>query len=340
MSIFTTTKPNLTVDTQAYIDAVDEQNTPPVYTLSPEEVRQGLIDRQSAGLAAKPDAEIKDMDLEIGPTGMVSVRMVRPRGARDQLPCIFYLHGGGWVAGGKETHDRLIRELAIGVGAAVIFPEYSLAPETRYPVALEQCYAVLEFIGRNCAQLGIDSDGLVIAGDSAGGTLATVLSMLSRERGGPKVIFQALLYPVTDSGQDTTSYRDFSDGPLLGKKAMKWYWDSYLPDMERRLEKNASPMQAKDEDLAMLPPTLIITAENDVLRDEAEEYAKRLDEAGVEVACVRFNGTTHDFMMLDGLANTSPARAAMTLTIAEMKKAFQTMFPENQDHAPNHLNGI
>ena len=330
MSLFTLEKPDLTVDTQDFVDAQEMAGAEPLYTLAPEAARQVLVDAQAAASAAKPDADIKDITIDVGPTGSVQVRIVKPRGAKDRMPCVLYMHGGGWVLGGRDTHDRLIRELAVEAGVAVALPEYGLAPEIKYPVSIEQCYAVLEHLGRNARDMGLDPDGIVLAGDSAGGLMATVLAMLAHERGGPNVIFQLLFYPVADADFDTRSYKDFAEGPWLTKKAMKWFWDSYLPDLDRRMERNASPLRARDEDLESLPPALIITAENDVLRDEGEEYARRLDDCGVKVSCVRMLGTIHDFMMLDALANTAPARTGMTLAVAAIKKAFQATFPESK----------
>ena len=331
MSLFTALeKPNLTMDSQDFVDSLEASGAPPLYTLSPDEARQVLLTAQSDAATPKYECDVKDLRLDVGPTGSVQVRMVKPKGAKDRMPCVMYLHGGGWMLGGKETHDRLIRHIAHEAGVAVAFPEYGLAPDIKYPVSIEQCYAVLEYLGRSSKELGLDPDGIVLAGDSAGGNMATVLAMLSHERGGPGILFQLLFYPVTDAEMDTKSYKDFAEGPWLTKKAMKWFWDAYLPDLSRRGERNASPLRASDEDLASLPPALIITAENDVLRDEGEEYARRLDDAGCEAACVRINGTMHDFVMLDALSSTAPAKTAMCLGVAAIKKAFQATFPESK----------
>lgn len=330
MSIFTLERPILLGEVQDFIDTLDAAGGPPLYTLSPEAARQVLLDAQAGVSVAKPEVDIKDMTLRVGPTGSVDVRIVKPKGAKDRMPTVLYLHGGGWMLGGKETHDRLIRQIAVEAGVTVVFPEYSLAPEVKYPVPLEQCYAVLEHLGRSTKELGLDPDGFVVAGDSAGGTLATALAMLSRERGGPKILFQLLFYPVTDADFDTKSYKDYQDGPWLTKKAMKWFWDAYLPDVDRRAERNASPLRARDEELENLPPALIITAENDVLRDEGEAYASRLDEAGVKTTCVRVNGTIHDFVMLNALAEVPSTKAAILLGVAGIKKAFQATFPESK----------
>lgn len=330
MSLFTLDKPTLSIAIQDFMDDVDAKGQPPLYQQTPENARQTLLDAQTESPVEKPDADVADINLPVGPTGNINVRVVKPKGAKGRLPCVVYLHGGGWVMGGKETHDRLIRELAVQGGVAVVFPEYGLAPETQYPVPLEQCYAVLEHIARNSREMGFDGDGIVLAGDSAGGAMATVLSMLSRERGGPRVLLQVLFYPVTNHDFDTKSYREFSDGPWLTRKAMKWFWDKYLPDVSRRDERNASPLRARDDELEGLPPTLVITAENDVLRDEGEAYARRLDDAGVPTASVRMNGAIHDFVMLNALAGTPQTRMAIHLAVTEIKKAFQTTFPESR----------
>lgn len=329
MSIFTAEKPNLTVETQNFVDAAETRGAPPPYESTPENVRENLIAAQAEAAPALPDVDVKDDIWEAGPTGNVAVRIVRPKGSKDKMPCMLYLHGGGWVAGGRETHDRLVRQLAVEAGVAVVFPDYDLAPERRYPVQIEQCYAVLEQMGLRAEELGFDPDGFVVAGDSAGGNLATVMAMLSRERGGPRIIFQLLFYPVTDAAMDTKSYRDFADGPWLTQRAMAWYWDAYLPDEDRRRERNASPLRARDEDLEYLPDALVVTAENDVLRDEGEAYARRLDELGVRAACVRVNGVIHDFAMLNAFAETASVKTALALAVAEIKRAFQATFPES-----------
>ncbi len=328
MSIFTMEKPNLMMGIQDVVDAMEASGVPPLYTLSPEEARDFLKEAQAGNNVQKPEADIKDYHLPVGPTGGVEVRVVRPKGVVEALPGVLYLHGGGWVMGGRDTHDRLIREIATMSGAAVVFPEYALSPENRYPVALEQCYAVLEYLSRNTGEMNLQPGGFVVMGDSAGGNMATVTALLSRERGGPKILLEVLFYPVMDAEMSTQSYRDFSEGPYLTRKAMKWFWDNYVPEPSRRDERNASPLRARDSDLELLPPTLIITAENDVLRDEGEEYARRLDEVGVPVASLRVNGTLHDFLMLDILAQMPSTRAAMTMATAYVKAAFRGIPPQ------------
>ena len=312
----------LTRDTKAFVDALAAQNAPPLYTLSPAEARQVLIDAQS-GPATKAEADIKDVELPVGPKGKASVRIVRPKGAAEKLPLIFYCHGGGWIMGNKNTHDRLVRAIATGVGAVVVFPDYVPSPESQYPDPLEEAYAVFDHVVKNGDKFGVDTGKIVMAGDSVGGNMATVLSLLSGRRGGPKILFQLLFYPVTDANFDSQSYYDFADGPWLTRKAMEWFWDAYLPDKSKRNDVTASPLQGTAEQLKGLPPALVITAENDVLRDEGEAYARKLDEAGVRSACLRCNGTMHDFLMLDALSETAPARMALSLGCAALKRVFK-----------------
>lgn len=311
--------PHLTRSTKAFVDALAAENNPPLYTLSPEAARKVLADAQAKPVR-KLDADIRDEDLPVGPTGTVSTRFVRPMKAEGRLPVIFYFHGGGWILGDKNTHDRLVRELAQGAHAAIVYPNYTPSPEAQYPVPLEQAYAVMLHVLERADDYGIDASRVAVAGDSVGGNMATVMTLLAKERKGPRIAFQLLLYPVTDAGFDTESYHAFADGPWLTRRAMQWFWDAYAPDETRRGEITASPLRATMEQLRDLPPALIITAENDVLRDEGEAYARKLSDAGVRVACVRYNGTHHDFMMLNGLAETTPARAAVAQSAAALKK--------------------
>lgn len=317
----TSSQVHLTLDTQHFIDELTAKNGPPLYTLSPEAARHVLLDAQS-GTAPTLETDNEDLELEIGPTNTVTVRITRPRNCNKPLPILFYIHGGGWILGDMNTHDRLVRELAVGAQAAVVFPNYTPSPEACYPVPTEQIYAVLDHVTKNGERFGLDTSRLVVAGDSVGGNMATVMTLLAKERGGPKIDFQLLLYPVTDADFDTPSYRTFAEGPWLTREAMKWFWNAYAPDATRRKEITASPLRATLEQLRGLPPALIITDENDVLRDEGEAYARKLVAAGVRVTSVRYNGTIHDFMMLNALADTAPAKAATQQAILFLKDIF------------------
>jgi acetyl esterase len=236
---------------------------------------------------------------------------------------ILYIHGAGWVFGNAHTHDRLVRELAVGTGAAVVFPEYSLSPEVRYPTALEEEYAVAQWIGTGGAERGLDPANVVICGDSVGGNMSAALTLMAKRRGDVTFKAQALLYPVTDASFDTGSYHQFSESFWLRRDAMQWFWDQYTTDEGQRAEITASPLRATPEDLAGLPKALVINAEADVLRDEGEAYARNLRAAGVDVTATRYGGAIHDFMMVNALRETNAADAAIAQTIAFLAAALQ-----------------
>jgi acetyl esterase len=313
-----TAQPTLEIHTQHFIDSL--AGAPPIYTLSPADARAVLARAQSIPVG-KPSAQIEDIALPVGPTGSVPIRIVRPVGAAEALPVVMYFHGGGWVLGDRDTHDRLVREIAVGAEAAVVFVDYARAPEARYPVAIEQAYAATRYVADNGATLRIDPLRLAVAGDSVGGNMAAAVTLMAKQRRGPKIAFQVLLYPVTDSGFDTPSYIQFADGPWLTKTAMEWFWDAYLPDPTARKQPTATPLNASSDQLAGLPEALVIVDENDVLRDEGEAYASKLSEAGVRVTSVRYNGTIHDFVMLNALSDTPAARAAIAQAVDALKGA-------------------
>jgi len=238
------------------------------------------------------------------------------------VPAILYMHGGGWVLGNAGTHDRLVRELAVGTGAAVVFVEYDRSPEAAYPVALEQGYATAQWIVREGAGNGLDSERIAVAGDSVGGGMTAALALMASQRGDVRFIHQSMYYPVTDAAMDTGSYEQFAEGYFLTAKSMAWFWNAYLPDVGRRAEPFASPLRASDEQLTGLPPAFVIVDEADVLRDEGEAYAARLRAAGVAVTTVRYDGITHDFMMLNPLSGTHATRAAIAQAIATLRGVF------------------
>jgi len=215
-----------------------------------------------------------------------------------------------------------VRELAVGAGAAVVFPEYRLSPEAKYPTAIEECYSVVKWVAEHGREHGMDPERLAVAGDSVGGNMTAAVTLLSRERGGPVIQFQLLFYPVTDAAFDTVSYHQFAEGYYLRRDAMMWFWDQYTRNPGERREITASPLRASTEQLQGLPPALVITAEADVLRDEGEAYANKLREAGVRVTSARFQGTIHDFVMLNALAHTAAARGAIALATAWLREGF------------------
>jgi len=302
--------------TQQFVDGL--AGATPIYSLSPAEARSLLARAQSIPVG-KPSTQIEDIDLPVGPTGSVPVRIVRPADGAAVLPVVMYFHGGGWILGDRDTHDRLIREIAVGAEAAVVFVDYARSPEARYPVAIEQAYAATRYVADNGAGLRVDPLRLAVAGDSVGGNIAASVTLMAKQRRGPKIALQLLFYPVTHAGFDTPSYTRFADGPWLTKRAMQWFWDAYLPDPTSRNEPTATPLNASFDQLAGLPEALVMTDENDVLRDEGEAYARKLANAGVRVTSMRYNGTIHDFVMLNALADTPATRAAIAQAVGALK---------------------
>jgi acetyl esterase len=298
-------------DTAAFLQTLEAQGGPPLYTLSPDDARAVLVNVQNVPVKKLP-TETEDHTITGGPTGEVALRIVRPQGIAGTLPVVLYFHGGGWVLGDKTTHDRLIRELATGAQVAVVFVDFARSPEARYPVALEQGYTALQWVAKEGTAHNLDASRLALAGDSVGGNLAAALALLAKQRGGPKVNFQALFYPVTDADMETPSYREFGAGGYwLTRDAMRWFWDSYAPDASVRHQPTVSPLRASLEDLRGLPPALVITDECDVLRDEGEAYAHKLMNAGVRVTATRYLGTIHDFMLLNAITQTPAPRGAI-----------------------------
>ncbi|QDL91813.1 alpha/beta hydrolase [Paroceanicella profunda] len=293
----------------------------PIYTLSPADAREVLHGAQSGPVAA-PAVDIEDRTLPVGPTGTTKIRILRPAGLGDAAPAVVYFHGAGWVMGDTLTHDRLVREIAAGAGAVVIFVEYERSPEARYPVAVEQDYAVTRHVAEHPEEFGIDPARIAIAGDSVGGNMTAVVSLLAKERGAPALVAQLLFYPVTDAGLDTPSYAQFAEGPWLTRAAMAWFWDQYLPEEAAREDIHVSPLNATPGQLAGLPPALVITSANDVLRDEGEAYAAKLIAAGVPTVQTRYAGTIHDFVMLNALADLPGTRAAIAQATGFLRDRF------------------
>ncbi|WGD50331.1 alpha/beta hydrolase [Bradyrhizobium sp. CB1650] len=306
--------------TQQFVDALAGGQMP--RQLSPEDARRFLTDIQS-GVIGKPAVHIEDIAVPTGPTGAVPIRIIRPEGAREPLPALVYAHGGGWIFGDKETHDRLIREIAVGAHVAVLFVEYDRSPEAKFPVAIEQVYAATKYLVERGGHFGLDPTRLGIAGDGVGGTIATAVTLLAKERRGPKIDVQVLFCPALSSNFDTGSYASFANGPWLTKQAMESFWEAYLPDAAAGKDISAAPLNASIDQLAGLPDALVIVAENDVLRDEGECYARHLARAGVRVTSARYNDTIHDFVLLNALADTPAARGAIAQTNALLRSILE-----------------
>ncbi|MFO2483932.1 alpha/beta hydrolase [Legionella pneumophila serogroup 9] len=307
--------------TWSFVEKIQNAGGKPIYDIPVAEGR-AIFDQIQALPNEKPDVDVEDKTLPVGPGGKVDIRIVRPKGAKEALPVIMFFHGAGWVFGDYQTHGRLVREIAVGTHAAVVFVKYTLAPEAQYPTQIEESYAAMKYIAEHGKQFNLDTSRFVAAGDSVGGNMTSVMTLLAKERGGPQIDYQILIYPVTDANFDNASYKEFAEGPWLTKKAMEWFWDKYLPNKEKRKEITASPLQASLEQLKGLPPALVITGECDVLRDEGEAYAHKLNAAGVTVTAVRHLGTIHDFLMLNDLSETPACRNAVETIIGHLTQIF------------------
>ena len=301
---------------QRIIDATVALNLPPMEKMTPAEARAGMLAR-TAGLGPVEEvAKVADHRIPVE-GGDIGARSYTPRGT-GPFPALVFFHGGGWVIGDIETHDGICRALANAAGCVVVSVDYRLAPEHKYPVAAEDAFAATRWVAREASRLGVDGRRLAVGGDSAGGNLAAAVTLMARERGGPELALQVLVYPVTEHGFDTASYKELAEGYLLTREAMKWFWAHYLPQAADGRHPYASPMLAKD--LASLPPALVLTAEYDPLRDEGEAYADRLRAAGVPVTVTRYPGLVHGFIRMINLVDK--ARAAKDEIAAALKKAF------------------
>jgi acetyl esterase len=290
-------------------------NPPYLFDLGPVAGRKAVDDVQS-GPIDKPEVDVEELTVD-----GVPVRITRPVGATGPLPVVIYIHGAGWVFGNAHTHDRLVRELTVKTGAAVVFPDYSRSPEARYPVAINQNYAVAKWVFEHGAERDLDPGRVAVAGDSVGGNMTAALTLMAKQSGEFSFKQQVLFYPVTDASFDTESYHQFAEGYFLRRDAMQWFWDQYTTDEAQRAEITASPLRASIEQLRDLPPALVITGEADVLRDEGEAYAAKLREAGVPVTAVRYAGIIHDFVMVNALRGTHAAEAAINQAASVLANA-------------------
>jgi acetyl esterase len=278
---------------RAIIDLLASSDMPDLSIVEPEVIRK-LTDAAVVPDQGEPVARVENRTLP-GPAGEIPVRIYAPH-TNGPLPVVAYFHGGGFVYCGLDTHDDTCRALANASGCSVVSVDYRLAPENKFPAAPEDAFAVTRWLADNGAEIGVDPQRIAVAGDSAGGNLATVVALMARDRGGPALAFQLLVYPVADFGFDTDSYRENADGYLLTEKMMRAFWNHYLGDEADGDHPYASPLRA--ECLDALPPAFVVTAEFDPLRDEGEAYAARLAEAGVPTTARRYDGMIHGFFSM------------------------------------------
>ncbi|MYM68237.1 alpha/beta hydrolase fold domain-containing protein [Pseudoduganella sp. FT55W] len=291
------------------------ENAPPLEKMSPADARQVLVGAQKG--AALPQADVSEKVIKVDGKD-VKLHIVRPAGAKGTLPAFMFFHGGGWVLGDFPTHERLVRDLVVNSGAAAVFVDYTPSPEAGYGVAINQAYGATKWVAAHGKEINVDGSHLAVAGNSVGGNMAAVVALMAKEQGQPKLRAQVLLWPVTDANFNTGSYQQFDNGYFLTRNMMKWFWDNYTTSEAARNEIHASPLRATVDQLKGLPPALVQTAEFDVLRDEGEAYARKLEEAGVPVTSTRYNGLIHDYGLLNPISSVPAVQGALRQAGAEL----------------------
>jgi len=306
-------------NTQAFLDVLNAGTGKPMEQMTPAQARAVLVGAQAGVKLTLPKADVSQKTIQVDGQPL-NLTIVRPAGVKGELPVFMFFHGGGWVLGDFPTHERLVRDLVVGSGAAAVFVNYTPSPEAHYPVAINQAYAATKWVAEHGKEIHVDGKRLAVAGNSVGGNMAAVVALMAKDKGTPAIRFQVLLWPVTDANFETGSYNQFAEGHFLSKNMMKWFWDNYTTDANQRNEIYASPLRATTAQLKGLPPALVQTASADVLRDEGEAYARKLDEAGVPVTSVRYNGMIHDYGLLNVVSQVPAVRSAMLQASQELKE--------------------
>lgn len=313
------TDASIEVQTKEFLKALNTSGGRPMETLTPIEARKVLEGAQSSVKVDLSGVDITEKTImEIG--SGVKLIIVRPTNAKGDLPAFMFFHGGGWVIGDFPTHQRFIRDLVVNSGAVGIYVDYTRAPEAKYPAAVNQAYEATKWVSQHGKEIQVDGNRLAIVGNSAGGNIAAATALMAKNQKGPAIKLQVLFWPVTNADFETVSYNEFATDRFLTKNMMKWFWDNYAPNAEDRKQIYASPLQAEIEELKGLPPALVQTAENDVLRDEGEAYARKMNEAGVPVSLVRYQGMIHDYGLLNPLAHLPEVQSALRYAAAELKR--------------------
>jgi acetyl esterase/lipase len=314
--------PRIFSEVRMFLKQLNSGNGKPMEQLSPAEARQVLVDAQNSVTVDYSGIEESErMITQDGET--VRIHITKPIGVGPNAPVFIFIHGGGWVLGDYPTHRRLVRDLVVGSGAVAVFPDYTPSPEAHYPVAINQIYAATKWVAAHGSEIGVDGENLAVVGNSVGGNMTAAVVIMAKEKNGPAIKLQVMLWPVTDANFNTDSYKELGEGRFLTRNMMMWFWDNYLPDKKARKEIHASPLQASLEQLKGLPPTLIQTAENDVLRDEGEAYARKLNEAGVQVTLTRIGGLIHDYGLLNPLAKVPAVQTALFEAAAIIKQTLK-----------------
>lgn len=302
--------PEIFTEVRSFLNALNSGDGKPLEQLSVTDARNVLVGAQKS--VEVDYSGIEESEKVISQNGLkVKIHITKPKGAKANAPVFIFIHGGGWVLGDYPTHRRLVRDLVVESGAVAVFPDYTPSPEAKYPVAINEIYAATQWVAENGKEIGVDGKNLAVVGNSVGGNMTAAITLMAKDKKGPHIKLQVLLWPVTDANFETESYNLYANGRFLTKNMMKWFWDNYLPDTAKRTEKYASPLQASLAELKGLPPALVQTAENDVLRDEGEAYARKLNEAGVPVTLTRYNGLIHDYGLLNPIANVPAIQTAV-----------------------------
>jgi acetyl esterase/lipase len=303
---------------RAFLKKLNSSGGKPMEEMTPQEARAVLVGAQKSVPVELPPADVSNLTItQDGVT--VDLTVVRPAGEKKGLPAFMFFHGGGWVLGDFPTHERLVRDIVVASGAAAIFVNYTPSPEAQFPVAINQAYAATKWVAKSGSEIQVDGTRLAVVGNSVGGNMAAVVALMAKDKAGPSLRLQVLMWPVTDAYFDTESYQQYAEGRFLTRNMMKWFWDNYTTDQIARAEIYASPLRAMTEELQGLPPALVLTAGNDVLRDEGEEYARKLDVAGVDVTAVRYSGMIHDWGLLNPISHVPAVRASLRQVGEELK---------------------
>ena len=304
--------------TRQFLKALNSGTGPAINTLTPAQARAVLVGAQNSVKVDLSGIDVSNQTIEQdGIT--VPITIVRPQGVTGTPPVFMFFHGGGWILGDFPTHERLVRDLVVQSGAVAVFVNYTPSPEARYPVAINQAYAATKWVAAHGSEIGVDGSRLAVVGNSVGGNMAAVVSLMAKDKQGPAIRFQGLMWPVTDNNFNDGSYNAYPEGHFLTRPMMQWFWDAYTKDPKQRNEIYASPLRASLAELKGLPPALIQVAQSDVLRDEGEAYGRKLDEAGDDATTVRYNGTIHDFGLLNALAEDAPTKAAIKQLANELQ---------------------
>ncbi|MCT1525739.1 alpha/beta hydrolase [Sphingobacterium hotanense] len=321
MAIKAEKDPKISKDIREFLKELNSSGGKPMEEMTPEEARKVLEDAQKS---VEADVSgIIEKEMEISKDGLtVKAIVIKPSDKKDEkLPVFIFIHGGGWVLGDYPTHKRLVRDLVLHSGAAAVFVDYSRSPEAKYPTAINEIYAVTEWVAEHGDEIGVDGKNLAIAGNSVGGNMSAVTCLMAKDKGGPAIKFQLLLWPVTDADFTRASFKEYAEERFLTANMMKWMWDNYLPEEDKRKEYYATPFNAPLDKLKGLPPALVQLAENDILYDEGLDYARKLDEAGVPTLIQTFNGFIHDFGLLNPLDHIPAVKFATELAALGLKKA-------------------